>query len=188
MKTSLAGGIAVLLIISASAASATEVIGVGTPNAEQFRQKATSSDAFEIVSSKLALTQSTDASVKRFARMMIKDHTATTNKLVAIGGIRKESLETKMKPGSDVKYQSNELISTSQAADLNSLASKSNDDFNKAYMNDQVQGHKDAVSLMEDYAKNGDNAKLKDFASETLPTIQEHLAKAQSLDDQLNKK
>jgi putative membrane protein len=161
---------------------------MGTPNAEQFRQKATSSDAFEIVSSKLALTQATDKSVKHFARMMIKDHTATTDKLVAIGGISKESLETKMKPGSDGKYQSNELLSTSQAADLNSLASKSNDDFNKTYMDDQVQGHKDAVSLIEDYAKSGDNAKLKDFASDTLPTIKEHLAKAQSLDDQLNKK
>ncbi|HEY5237644.1 MAG TPA: DUF4142 domain-containing protein [Rhizomicrobium sp.] len=188
MKTLLAGSIAALFIISATGASATEVIGMGTPNAEQFRQKATSSDAFEIVSSKLALTQATDKSVKRFARMMIKDHTATTDKLVAIGGISKESLETKMAPGSDGKYQSNELLSTSQAADLNSLASKSNDDFNKTYMDDQVQGHKDAVSLMESYAKNGDNAKLKDFASDTLPTIKEHLAKAQSLDAQLDKK
>jgi putative membrane protein len=188
MKISLGAGLATLLLVSAGTASATEVLGVGTPSAEQFRQKATSSDAFEIVSSKLALTHSTDKSVKRFARMMIKDHTATTDKLIAIGGISKESLDVKMTPGTDGKYQSNDLLSSSQAADLNSLASKSNDDFNKTYLDDQVQGHKDAVSLMEDYAKNGDNAKLKEFASDTLPTIKEHLTKAQSLDAQLDKK
>ena len=177
-----------LIALSVTAASATEVMGMGTPSDVQFRQKAMSSDAFEIASSKIALNNSTDASVKDFAQMMIADHTKTTDKLVALGAISKASIETKMAPGADGKYQSNDVFSTMQASELNSLAAKSNDDFNKTYMDDQVSGHKDAVSLMQDYAKNGDNAKLKSFASEVLPKIQEHLSKAQALDDTLNKK
>jgi putative membrane protein len=188
MKISLAASVLVLAMIGAGTASATEVLGIGTPSAEQFRAKATSSDAFEITSSKIAQTHATDAEIKDFAAMMIRDHTASTDKLVALGGISKASIETKMQPGKDGKYAGNDLFSMSQANELNSLNSKSNADFDKTYMDDQVAGHKDAVALMEDYAKNGDNAKLKAFAAEVLPTVKEHLAMAQKIDAKLDKK
>jgi putative membrane protein len=161
-------------------ASAKEILGIGTPNATQFRAKASASDAFEVLSSKIALTHATDPDIKSFAQMMIDDHTKSTRKLVAIGGISMASLKTKMKPGHDGKYVGNDLLG-SNADELNSLDSKSNDDFNKTYINDQVKGHEDAVSLLEDYARNGDNAKLKAFAHDILPTVKEHLAKAKDL-------
>lgn len=188
MKLSLAASVLALAMIGAGSASATEVLGMGTPSAEQFRMKAAASDAFEITSSKIAQTHATNAQIKDFAAMMIRDHTASTDKLVALGGISKASIETKMQPGKDGKYAGNDLISSSKADELNSLNAKSNADFDKTYMDDQVQGHKDAVALMEDYAKNGDNAKLKAFAAEVLPTIKEHLAMAQKIDAKLDKK
>ena len=184
MKTQFAA-----LFLSASllagTASAKEILGMGTPNATQFRAKATASDAFEVLSSRIALTHATNPDLKSFARMMIDDHTKSTNKLVALGGISKASLKTKMKPGRDGKFVSNDLLG-SNADELNSLDSKSNDDFNKTYIDDQVKGHEDAVSLLEDYAKNGDNAKLKDFAKDILPTVKEHLAKAKALQKALH--
>jgi len=45
----------------------------------------------------------------------------------------------------------------------------------------QVSAHKDAVSLFERYGKVGDNAKLKDWASKTLPALKHHLEMAQAL-------
>ena len=48
----------------------------------------------------------------------------------------------------------------------------------------QVDAHKSAVSLFQRYAKGGDNAKLKDWAQKTLPTLQHHLGMA----DMLNKR
>ena len=87
MKISLAASVLALAMTGAGTASATEVLGMGTPSAEQFRAKATSSDAFEITSSKIAQTHATDAQIKDFAAMMIRDHTASTDKLVALGGI-----------------------------------------------------------------------------------------------------
>ncbi len=166
-------------------AAAKEILGVGTPDATQFRAKATASDAFEVLSSKIAQTHATDADLKEFARMMVRDHTRTTDELVAIGGISKASLETKMKPGADGKWAANDLLDSDHANELNSLDSKSNGDFDKTYIDDQVKGHKDAVALMEDYSKNGDNPKLKAFAAKVLPTIREHLAKAQALQSRL---
>jgi putative membrane protein len=188
MKLSLIAGVLALAMASAGTASATEVLGMGTPSAEQFRNKAASSDAFEIVSSKMAQTHATDPQIKDFAAMMIRDHTASTDKLVALGGISKASIDTKMQPGKDGKYEGNDLLSTTQAAELNSLNAKSNADFDQTYMEDQVKGHKDAVALMEDYAKDGDNAKLKAFAAEVLPTIKEHLAMAQKIEARINSK
>jgi putative membrane protein len=169
------------LIATADVSSAKEILGIGTPNATQFRAKASASDAFEILSSKIALTHATNADLKMFARMMIDDHTQSTDRLIAIGGISKESLEAKMKPGADGKYAGNDLIDTDHANELNSLDSKSNDDFNKTYIDDQVKGHEDAVALLTDYARNGDNPKLKAFAHAILPTVKRHLAKARAL-------
>jgi putative membrane protein len=64
---------------------------------------------------------------------------------------------------------------------LDKLNSLNGDDFRKQYFSDQVSAHKDAVSLFERYGKGGDNAKLKDWASTTLPTLQHHLDMAQNL-------
>src|SRR3978361_1005602 len=117
---------------------------MGTPNAMQFRAKASSSDAFEVLSSKIALTHATNPDLKAFAQMMIDDHTKSTDRLVALGGIRqaslahtqntdrlvalggisKASLEAKMKPGADGKFAGNDLIDTDHANELNSLDSK----------------------------------------------------------------
>ena len=169
------------LFAMANTAPAKEILGVGTPDAQQFRAKASSSDAFEILSSRIALTHATDADLKAFAQMMIDDHTKSTDGLVALGAISKASLETKMEPGADGKYAANDLIDSGRANELNSLNLKSNDDFNKTYIADQVKGHEDAVSLLEDYAKNGDNEKLKEFAASILPTVKMHLAKARTL-------
>lgn len=184
MKLKLSAALLVATVLVAPA-SAKEILGIGTPDATQFRAKATASDAFEVLSSRIAKTHATDPDIKMFADMMIADHTKSTNDLIALGGISKASLEMKMNAGPDGKFAANALIDSDHANELNSLNSKSNDDFNKTYIADQVKGHEEAVSLLEDYAKNGDNAKLRDFAKKILPTVKEHLAKAQGLQKKL---
>jgi putative membrane protein len=65
---------------------------------------------------------------------------------------------------------------------INKLNSLSGAEFQKEYFDDQVSAHKDAVSLFQRYGNGGDNQKLRDWASETLPTLQHHLDMAQNLD------
>ncbi len=173
------------LIAAPGTVSAKEILGIGTPDATQFRAKASASDAFEILSSKIALTHATRDDIRDFAQMMIHDHTASTDELVALGGISKASLKTKMEPGPDGKYRTNDLLDSDHSTELNSLDSKSNRDFDKTYIADQVKGHEDAVALLDEYSRNGDNAKLRAFAREILPTVREHLAKAKALQQQI---
>jgi putative membrane protein len=47
-----------------------------------------------------------------------------------------------------------------------------------------VKDHEKAVALFEKQAKRGDAEELKQFASQTLPVLQEHLKMARSLTGQ----
>jgi putative membrane protein len=176
MKYVIMGGAALILsaAIPAYSQSIAEKSGVNstlgiTPTTQDFATMAANSDLLEIQSSQLVATKSDDKD-KAFADHMIKDHTETANKMKALvdSGKVKVSLPTKM----DSAHQEK----------LDKLKSLNGKDFSKQYESMQVSAHKDAVSLFERYGKGGDNADLKAFANETLPTLQQHLKMAQDLE------
>ena len=47
-------------------------------------------------------------------------------------------------------------------------------EFDRAYHAAQLTAHNEAVALFERASKNLDNAELKNFATETLPTLKDH--------------
>jgi putative membrane protein len=165
--------IALLSAGVANAQSVPEKTGVNSalgiaPKTEDFVKEAAISDMFEIQSSKLAEERG-DADSKAFAAKMIKDHTETSKELkgqVSSGKVKAEIPAT---------------LDSAHQAKLDKLKSLNGADFNKQYDSDQVSAHKDAVSLLERYAKGGDNDALKAFAAKFLPHIQEHLKMAQGL-------
>ncbi len=155
---------------------------LATPGADDFRHKAMTSDAFEIASSKIALGQSENAKVKAFAKLMIHDHSLTTKHLLIGSGMSQADIDAKIAPGPDGKHKANNLVDQSHADSLDKLGSEKGKDFDSDYMSSQVSGHKDAVSLFEDYAKSGDERSLRLWARNTLKKIKMHLAKAEALD------
>ena len=175
MRNVILGGAAlILLAMPAYSQSIAEKSGVNstlgvTPTTQDFVTMAANSDMFEIQSSQL-VTQKSDNKDKAFAERMIKDHTETTNKMKSLvdGGKVKVNLPTKMDSAHEAK--------------LDKLKKLDGKDFSKQYEDMQVSAHKDAVSLFERYGKGGDNAELKTFANETLPTLKEHLKMAQDLE------
>ena len=64
---------------------------------------------------------------------------------------------------------------------VTALQGKTGADFDKAYTADQVQAHQDTASLLTDYKKSGDDAKLKTWATMTLPKVEMHLKKIQAI-------
>jgi putative membrane protein len=143
------------------------VLGVA-PTTADFVKAAAISDMFEIQSSQLAQERG-NASEKPFAAMMIKDHHQTSDDIPA------------MVSSGDVKAELPTVLDSSHQSSLDKLKSLKGTDFSSRYSSDQVSGHKDAVSLFERYAKTGENAKLKDWADKTLPTLRHHLEMAQDL-------
>ncbi len=138
---------------------------------EDFIEQATIGGMYEIESSKLALNKSVNANVKKFAQSMIDDHKAADEKLKA--AIDKSGLtNVKVPTALDADHQE----------EIDELAQKSEAEFDDEYIDDQVDAHQKTISLFEEYAKDGDNEALKQFASDTLPTLKEHKAHIDTLD------
>ena len=162
MKSMLLGG-----LIAATLAAAPQAFAQSATSAPDFATKASVSNTFEIEEAKLALKQATNPKLKTFARMMIHDHTLAEKKLTTAAAGSGGSVDMKL----DDAHQ----------AMVTALQGKSGADFDKAYIADQVQGHQDTASLLQDYEKSGDNVKLKVWAKATLPKVEIHLKKIQSM-------
>ena len=145
------------------------LVACGAPSTTDFIQKAAMSDMYEVEAGKIASQKGQSDAVKNFGQMMVDAHSKTTEELKGI--VASEAIKVELPAKLDAKHQ--KLID-----DLNTA---SNADFDKTYAGQQVDGHKDAVSLFDSYAKKGDNAALKAFAQKTLPVIQQHLDEAKKL-------
>ena len=139
-----------------------------TPSTQEFVKDVATSDLFEIASSRLA-SERGDAATKKFADRMLQDHQKTTAELKSM--VQAQKVEVTPPADLDAPHQRK----------IDKLKQLKGADFDKRYAEDQIDAHKEAVSLFERYAKNGDNPALKEWAAKTLPTLQEHLQMAQNL-------
>ncbi|MES2034302.1 MAG: DUF4142 domain-containing protein [Pseudomonadota bacterium] len=162
----------------AAAPDANPTATVPTPADESaapdFVAKAATSDLFEIASSKVALERTKNAEVKAFAQMMIEMHTQTTADL-------KSAITD-----SGLVLTPPTVLPEDKAEDVAELRTAEAADFDKDYLDDQVDGHQATLDLMTRYAQDGDNAVLKAAAAKTAPIVQDHLTKAKALRDGLS--
>ncbi len=134
---------------------------VNSKMTRSFIEDASAAGMFEIESSKIALEKSSDDKIKGFAQQMVDDHTKAGDSLKAtVSDTQKTYLSSK-----ETEKQVKEIEK------LNKIDAK---DFDKAYVKAQVKAHDEAVDLFKKYSEKGDDAKLKDFAATTLPTLQHH--------------
>jgi putative membrane protein len=152
---------AVLAADPPSTAAAPSVAGPAL-SSDEFLSKLAVGNKFEIDSSKLAASKTHSEQVKAFATQMVSDHgQAAVQMKQAV-----TDAKAKAPPDSlDARHQ----------AILDDLKKKNAAAFDKAYIDAQVQGHIDTVALVEAYAQTGDNPRLKQLASDLLPTLRGHL-------------
>lgn len=177
MKLSLSCGLAGMFLVSAAAFAQSEKPAVAdaaaatmTVDTPTFTTTVMSSDQFEILSSEMAKTKAPDADVKAFADHMIKDHTMAGAKLRKV--MQDANMGPSDKPPVAPKHQ--KMLDQLQAA-------AAGPGFETLYIDMQAQGHMEAVSLFRTYAGSGDNQALVGFATETLPTLEMHLAEVKKL-------
>jgi putative membrane protein len=131
----------------------------------QFAMKAGQGGIAEVELGKLAQTNAENQQVKSFADRMVKDHSAANDKLKQIASTNGIQLPTKMDADSEKM--------------LNKLKSLKGAQFDSEYMTHMVSDHKKDIAEFEQEAKSG-HAEFKQFASDTLPTLKEHLSQAES--------
>ena len=115
----------------------------------------------EIELSKVAQDKATSDRLKNFASMMVTDHTKAGDQLKQLAATKNITLPANLDSKSQKKLD-----------DLNKKAAGK--DFDKAYTNDMLNDHKDAVDAFEKGSKDLKDADLKNFATQTLSTIQMH--------------
>jgi putative membrane protein len=126
---------------------------------DNFWTKAAQGGMAEVELAKLALQKSQNADVKKFAQMMVTDHTKANTELKALAAKKSVVLPTDI---------------GSHKSTMDDLNGKTGADFDKAYVEAMVDDHETDVDLFEDNTDNSD-ADIKAFATKTLPTLQSHL-------------
>lgn len=127
-----------------------------------FVKKAGISNLFEIRSSQVAINKGRRDDVREFAQMMIEDHTKAGNDLKKALSVSPLPIEA---PG---------MLDEDHQEKINDLKKADVEDFDEDYIEAQIDAHEKAVSLFEDYAENGDDPALREFAANTLPVLRKH--------------
>ncbi|WP_294238959.1 DUF4142 domain-containing protein [uncultured Sphingomonas sp.] len=136
---------------------------------QSFANAAAASDAFEIETSKLALTNGASASVKAFARRMIEAHTGSTAKLKTAAASATPAITP------------DPTLNADQQQKLDQLKALNGKAFDEAYIAEQTAGHQQTLDVLKAYATTGDSAPLKSFATGLIPTVTAHLNMAKGL-------
>ena len=174
--SSLAVALAMAFVFNAQAQTASAAPGAkstssassNVPRADRtFITKAAQGGLAEVELGQIAAQKATDPQVKQFAQRMVEDHGKANDKLKQVATSKNLTLPTD--PPSNAKREEDKL---------NKL---SGEQFDKEYMKHMLSDHKKDVSLFRSTAKSAKNSDVKQFASETLPTLEQHLLMAQTI-------
>lgn len=133
----------------------------------EFATKLANGGLAEVALGKLAESKTTNPQIKEFAGMMVMDHGKANEELIAIAKTKNITLPV----APDEEHQKK----------LNDLSTKTGKDFDTAYVDAMVDGHKKTVDLLEDASKNCKDSDLMALATKLLPTVKGHLAKIEAI-------
>jgi putative membrane protein len=105
----------------------------------------------EVELGKLASTKAQNADVKKFAQMMVADHTKANGELKTLAAGKNATLPTEL----DAMHK----------ATMTELQGLSGADFDKAYVASQLADHEKTVKLFQTQSQSGTDADVKAFAA-----------------------
>lgn len=140
------------------------------PMQDNFWAKAAAAGMAEVEMGKLAAQKATNPEVKKFAQMMVADHTKSNDEVKMTASKKSVTLPTD--------------LDAAHKAMMTRLQGLSGAEFDKAYMEGQVADHEAAVALMDGNDDNAD-ADIKAFATKSLPAMKAHLDMAKNIHGKL---
>jgi putative membrane protein len=132
----------------------------------KFLQRAAADNQMEIEISRMAAQKATHPDVKAYAQRMVDDHTATLQQIQDLA------------QNKNVQMQDHDPSKNRNTSRLNSLSGQ---EFDRAYMTQQVRHHQKDVAEFERQAKSNGDPEVRAFAEKTLPTLRDHLERARTV-------
>ncbi len=136
-----------------------------------FAVEAASGGMTEVILGRIAQEKAASAAVKSFGTMMVTDHTKANNELISLAKSKNVTLP-KVPDAKDQKV-------------IDELSKKSGKDFDKAYVSDMIDDHKNDIKEFDKEAKNAGDADVKAFAYKTLPVLKMHLQAINKINDSM---
>ncbi len=134
-----------------------------TPEARMaYVEMAASSDMYEIQSSQMAASRAQNPAMRSFAEMMIRDHTNTSQQLMAAASAAGSPPMTPR-------------LLPMHAQMLARLQGRSGADFDREYGRQQLVAHQQALALHSNYSARGDTPALRVVAASAVPVVTQHL-------------
>jgi putative membrane protein len=188
------------------------------PDDSAFLKDAAHDGMMEVQLGHLALDKATDPEVKQFAQRLIDDHSQANQNLMALASRKGLTLpamsDTAMMNSSS--QSADQATATSQAMEqqsatepsatkerharvdtnamlkdekaMNRLSKLSGDAFDREFIEMQVKAHEKDVKEFKKVSMNAKDPDVRDFAANTLPTLDAHLTMARHIQDRLNSK
>jgi putative membrane protein len=128
---------------------------------ESFFKNAAEGGLAEVNVGKLAEDKGTTLAIKDFGGMMVKDHSTADQKLWSLAASK--NIDLPKTPGVE------------QQAARDRLKLLPGDAFDKAYIKNQIDAHRDIIALFKKEIASGHDPQARQFASATLPNVQQHL-------------
>ncbi len=155
-----AGGLALILFFAACDKDDDDNNNVSAQDRTFITQASMSNNA-EIQMGNLALTKSSDAGVRKFAQMMVTDHTAAQADLRNITN--------------NLSISISDTIGTANTNLMTLLGGLSGRAFDTVYIKNQRTAHQLTLANFQTEISNGSHPQVKGYASDKLPAIQMHL-------------
>ena len=140
---------------------------------EDFAKDAAQGGLAEVKFGQLAEEKGSAETVKSFGKRMVEDHSKANEQLRDVALHEKVKLPTE--------------LSKKNQKTFDRLSELSGDAFDRAYVRDMVRDHQNDIVAFKQETSSGQNQAIKNFALQTLPTLEEHLRMAQELEQGLGK-
>ena len=134
---------------------------------QRFMKEAAQGGMAEVQLGELAVQKASSDEVKKFGQRMVDDHSKANDNLKALATSKGVTLPQ----APDAKEE----------ATKDRLSKLSGEQFDKAYMSDMVRDHKKDVAAFETESTGARDADVRNFATDTLPTLRDHLKNAQDI-------
>jgi putative membrane protein len=136
-------------------------------NDQQIAAIADKINTAEIEQARIAQSKSNNEQVRHFAEMMIEHHGQAKSQQQALG------------LGSAESQMSMQLEQESRAT-LETLQAKSGPEFDRAYMQGQVEGHQKALDTIQQLRQSAQSPELRTYLDKLTPQVEQHLEQART--------
>jgi len=134
---------------------------------QKFMKQAADGGMAEVELGQLAVEKAARPEVKKFGQRMVDDHGKANEQLKSIAGRKGVTLPSQP--------------SAKNQAMKDKLSKLAGEQFDNAYMAEMLKDHQKDVAEFRRESESAKDPDVKNFAAQTLPTLQDHLKQAQSL-------